>query len=149
MRINKLVVSLNQNYSMKYLIILFSVLFFSCNKKTENKSVNFNEKIVDFAILISNNKLIELHDLYDSSPKRIVEKDENEKLVLVQILKKKGFKIINWERGNHPLGPRIIIFNLKKNNCECEVQKIYYSSDAFPKEIYKITESIRCKKTNF
>jgi hypothetical protein len=134
---------------MKYLIILFSILFLSCNEKPKSKSTNFNEKVVDFAIENSNNKFIELPDLYDSVSKEIVERDEDERLILVQILKKKGFEITNWGRGNHPLGPRIIVLNLKKDNCECEVQKIYYSSDAVASgEIYKTTESIRCKKAS-
>lgn len=131
---------------MKYLIMIF--LFFSCNDKPKNKSVTFNDKIVDFAVENSNNEYIELPDLYDSLSKKIIQKDEDEKLILVQILKKKGFVITNQGRGNHPLGPRIILLNLKKDDCECEVQKIYYSSDAFPEEVYKTTESIRCKKNS-
>ncbi|MFT3796512.1 hypothetical protein [Flavobacterium sp.] len=133
---------------MKYILIFISVFFFSCNEKTKKQSTEFNEKVVDFAIENSNDKFIELEDLYDLKSKEIVSKDEDEKLILVQILKKKGFTITNWGRGNHPLGPRIVVLNLKKDNCECEVQKTYYSSDAFPGEIYKTTEKIKCKKAS-
>ena len=125
---------------MKYLILFVSILNFSCNN--QNQPNNFNEKIVDFAIENSNNTFIELPNLYGSLPKNIVD-DETEKLILVQILKKKGFKVINWGRGNHPLGPRIISLTLKKDSCECKVDKIYYSSND---SIGSVSERIKCYK---
>lgn len=129
---------------MKYIIIFISVFFISCSEKPKKQSTDFNEKLVDFAIENSNDKFIELPNLYDSLSKEIVAKDEDEKLILVQILKKRGFKITDWGRGNHPLGPRIVVLNLKKHNCECEVQKIYY---AYQQDtIYNTTERIKCKK---
>ena len=133
---------------MRYLTILISTLFFSCNEKPKKQTTEFNEKIVEFAIENSNNKFIELPNLYDSLSKEIVAKDEDEKLILVQILKKKGFEIKDWGRGNHPLGARIITLKLRKENCECEVLKTYYSTDDLPREIYKTTESIRCRKAS-
>lgn len=131
---------------MKYIVIFISIFLFSCSEKPKQQSTEFNEKVVDFAIENSNDKFIELPDLYDSLPKEIIAKDEDEKLILVQILKKKGFEIKDFGRGNHPLGPRIISLKLKKGSCECEVQKTYYSTDDLPGEIYKTTESIKCKK---
>jgi hypothetical protein len=133
---------------MKYTIIFISIFFFSCNEKPKIQTTEFNEKIVEFAIENSNNKFIELPNLYDSLSKEIVAKDEDEKLILVQILKTKGFEVKDWGRGNHPLGPRIISLKLKKGNCECEVLKTYYSTDDLPGEIYKTTESIRCNKAS-
>jgi len=133
---------------MKYTIIFISIFFFSCSEKPKKQSTEFNEKVVDFAIENSNDKFIELPNLYDSLSKEIVAKDENEKLILVQILKKKGFEVKDWGRGNHPLGARIITTKLRKGNCECEVLKTYYSTDDLPKEIYRTTESIRCKKAS-
>ncbi|WP_268845955.1 hypothetical protein [Flavobacterium aestivum] len=130
---------------MKY-IILFSIFLFSCTEKPKNEPINFNEKVVDLAIENSNNQLIELSDLYDSKSKKNVANDEDEKLILVQILKKKGFEVKDWGRGNHPLGPRMVVLILKKDSCECEVRKTYYSSNDLSEEIYKITESIKCKK---
>lgn len=125
-----------------------TALFFSCNEKPKKQTIEFNEKVVEFAIENSNNKFIELPNLYDSLSKEIVDKDEDEKLILVQILKKKGFEVKDWGRGNHPLGPRIITLKLRKGNCECEVLKTYYSTDDLHREIYKTTESIRCKKAS-
>lgn len=117
-------------------------------QKQQPETLDFNEKVVGFLIENSDNKFVELPNLYDSLPKKIIDKDENEKLILVQILKNRGFKIKDWGRGNHPLGPRIINIKLEKGNCLCEVQKIYYSSYNLPDEIYKITESIRCNKAS-
>ena len=128
---------------MKHVVLIISILFFSCHEKPNTIPQNFNEKVVDFVIENANNKFIELPNLYDSLSKKIVTKEENEKLILVQILKKKGFKVTNWGRGNHPLGPRIVVLNLKKDNCECEVQKIFYANET--DEIYATTERIKCK----
>ena len=125
-----------------------TVLFFSCNQNSKKQANEFNEKVVELAIENSKDKFIELPNLYDSLSKDIVAKDEDEKLILVQILKKKGFEVKDWGHGNHPLGPRIIALKLKKENCECEVLKTYYSTDDLPGEIYKTTESIRCKKAS-
>ena len=133
---------------MKYTVILFLGLLFSCIVKQKKLPIEFNEKIVNFAIENSNYKFIELPNLYDTLPKEIVDKDEDEKLILVQILKNKGFEVIDWGRGNHPLGPRMLVLKLKKDYCECEVHKMYYSSDHFPGEIYKATERIRCIKAS-
>lgn len=135
-----------QLFNMKYAIISLSILLFSCSEKPKKQKIDFDEKVVDFAIENSNDKFIELPNLYDSLSKEIVPKDEDEKLILVQILKKKGFEVKDWGRGNYPLGPRIISLKLKKENCECEVQKINYSADDLPGEVYKATERIRCKK---
>ncbi|CAD0009975.1 hypothetical protein [Flavobacterium chungangense] len=82
---------------MRYLITLMTTLFFSCNEKPKKQTTEFNEKIVEFAIENSNNKFIELPNLYDSLSKEIVAKDEDEKLILVQILKKKGFEVKDWD----------------------------------------------------
>ncbi|MCD0468730.1 hypothetical protein [Flavobacterium sp. JAS] len=131
---------------MKYIILLLCVLFFTCSEKSKKQPIEFNEKVIDFAIENCNDQFIELPNLYDSLPRGIVPEEEDEKLILAQILKRKGFEITNWGRGNHPLGPRIVVFNFKKDHCKCEVQKIYYSTDALPLEIYKITERIKCKK---
>lgn len=129
---------------MKYFTLFLSIILFSCNNKPQNQSKDFNEKIVDFAIENSNGKYIELPNLYDSLSKNI-EADKTEKLVIVQILKKKDFKVINWGRGNHSLGPRIVTLTLKKDNCECEVNKIYYSHSSND-SIDNVSERIKCYK---
>jgi hypothetical protein len=131
---------------MKYVftaLLLFSIISYSQTKKTNSKQ-DFNDKIVDFAIDNCEDKFIELPDLYEKTTGKIAD-DENEKLILVDKLKNRGFEVINWGRGNNPpLGPRIIALTLKKGNCECEVIKIYYSTA--DESQYQMTEKIKCKK---
>jgi hypothetical protein len=129
---------------MRYPILFLCILLISCSEKTKKKPLDFNEKVVEFAIENSNDQFIEVEVLYNTPSNKVLE-DDHEEVILVQILKKKGFEITNWGRGNHPLGPRVVVLNLKKNSCECEVQKTYYSTDDLPNEIYKTTEKIKCK----
>lgn len=59
------------------------------------------------------------------------------------MLKKKGFKVINWGRGSyHPRGARIVSITLQKNDCICEVNKIYYSTAS--DTLFEVVERIRC-----
>ena len=127
---------------MKFLILFVPLLLFSCNSKNDDQYKDFNEKIVDFTIKNSDGKFIELPNLYDSLSKNIKD-DKTEKLILVQILKKKGFEVINWGRGNHPLGSRIVSLTLKIDSCECEVEKIYYSDND---SVVNVSERIKCYK---
>jgi len=71
--------------------------------------------------------------------------DEYEKLILLQILKSKGFSTIQWGRGNMTDGPRIVSFILTNNECSCEVDKLYYSTET--KGTYRVTERIKCLKS--
>lgn len=131
---------------MKYafiLLILFSIISYSQTEKTNSKK-DFNDKIIDFALDNCEDKFIELPDLYEKTTEKI-SNDKNEKLILAEKLKKRGFEVINWGRGNNPpLGPRIIALTLKKGDCECEIIKIYYS--IADESQYKMTEKIKCKK---
>ena len=127
------------------LFLITSFLIISCTQKNEPKS-GFEDKIIDLVIENANGKSIEFPEIYDSLTKNIPE-DNVEKLILVEKLKSKGFKVINSGRGNYPpLGPRIVIFTLKKENCECEVAKIYYST--ISDSVYNMTERISCKKAS-
>lgn len=104
---------------------------------------DFNEKTLDFLINNKEDKYLEFPDIYDTTANSIPE-DADERLVLVEKLKNKGFKIVDWGRGNHPpLGPRIVIYTLKNKDCECEVSKIYYYTTS--KSTYTMTERIKCK----
>jgi hypothetical protein len=128
-----------------FLLTLFAVTFVSC-KLNENKNASttkdFIENTIDFVIEHKDNKTIELPFIYDSLVSRIPE-DSSEKLILAETLKKKGFKIIDWGRGNYPpRGPRIVSLVLQKDNCICEVDKIYYSTVS--DTLFEIAERIKC-----
>jgi coenzyme F420-reducing hydrogenase gamma subunit len=116
----------------------------SCSEKKERKS-DFEDQVLDLVIENSNGKPVEFPELYDKLVVTIPV-DDKEKLKFVEKLKAKDFKVINWGRGNHILGPRIIIITLKKEDCECEVAKIYYSTVS--ETVYNITERVSCKKTS-
>lgn len=123
-----------------FLVITF--LFLSCSKSKPLKS-SFIDKTLDLVIENSNEESIEFPDLYADLTNKIPD-DKDEKLKLVEKLKLRGFNVINWGRGNNPpIGPRIISVTLKKEECECEVTKIYYST--ISESEYKMTEKIKCK----
>ena len=95
------------------LFVLFSISLYSQNKKSFS-SKDFNDKIIDFAIENCENKFIELPDLYDCIVKKISD-DKNEKFILAEKLKNRGFKETDWGLGNNPpFVPRIITVTLKK-----------------------------------
>lgn len=87
---------------------------------------------------------LEFFDLYPILDSIASDKYENS--ILVDLLKTKGFKVINWGRGNWMEGPRILNFTLSNQQCECQVDKLYYSTEQERK--YKVTERIKCKKAS-
>lgn len=126
------------------LFLFFLLLICSCSEKKEPK-LGFYDKALDFVIENSNGEIVEFPEIYDSLAHSIPE-DDKEKLKLVEKLKAKGFKVIHWGRGNHPLGPRIIVINMKKNNCDCEIAKTYYTTSN--DSLYQMTEKISCQKNS-
>jgi len=126
------------------LLLFFSLLLGSCTVKKE-PNLGFYDKALDFVIENSNGEIVEFPEIYDSLTSTIPD-DDKEKLKLVEKLKAKGFTVTNWGRGNHMLGPRIIVINMKKNNCECEIAKTYYATSI--DSLYQMTEKISCKKNH-
>jgi hypothetical protein len=113
--------------------ILISILLtsFSCRTGADKNSSNvadFIENTIDFVTEHKDNNVLELPSLYDSLATQLPA-DSAETLLLAESLKKRGFKVINWGRGNFPpRGPRFVSLTLQKKNCFCEVSKIYYST---------------------
>ncbi|SCZ00079.1 hypothetical protein [Flavobacterium caeni] len=128
------------------ILLISSALFFtfSCNKKTDDKRTSV-DKIIDVVIETSDGQSVEFPDLYNFVYYSL--SDENpENLILVRKLMYRGFKINESGRGNYPpLGPRIINVNMRKEDCECNVSKIYYST--VNDSIFQTTEKISCKRT--
>lgn len=124
---------------MKNSIIIIG-LFISISSFAQNKNEAL-EKQIDFIIEEKDCFEVEFPAIYDSLATSIP-CDSCESLAIVQILKAKGFLITNWGRGNHMQGPRIVVFTMTKDDCECEVIKYYYS---MPEErLYKMAERIKC-----
>ncbi len=130
---------------LKILSGIALLAIFSCTEKTKTASKDFPEKVVDFMIEnadATEDKMIEIPRLYDSLATEIP-KDSDEKLILTEILKKKGFEVTHWGRGNFKHGPRFISLTLTKDSCECRVDKMYYNG--LIKGDYEMRESIQCK----
>jgi hypothetical protein len=103
----------------------------------------FVDRILDATIQTSTGELIELPNLYDTLAKSLPE-DKDEELILVQKLKRRGFDVTHWGRGNYPpLGPRIVMVELKKDKCNCSVIKKYYST--ISDSLYQMIEGISCE----
>ncbi|MES2412022.1 MAG: hypothetical protein V4535_11320 [Bacteroidota bacterium] len=100
-----------------------------------------NQQIIDLIIHAKNNEFVEFSDMYETTATAI-KSDEEEKILIVQFLKKKGFKVENWGRGNFPYGPRIISIEMVKADCRCDVAKLYYTYDS--DGTIEVKEKIRC-----
>lgn len=77
------------------------------------------EELLDDQCGIEN---IKVYDIYDH--KEVLD-DANERSFVVQKLKSKGYEILSWARGNSASGPRVISYELKKDDCICHVVKWY------------------------
>jgi hypothetical protein len=86
-------------------------------------------------------EFIDFYPVLDS-----ISSDKNERLILVDSLKSIGFNVTNWGRGNWMEGPRIVNFTMSNQQCECQVDKLYYSTGQ--EDLYRVTERIRCTNVN-
>lgn len=82
-------------------------------------------------------EIIDYYSLMNAIPS-----DEEEHLMLVELLKSKGFEVTNYGRGNWEFGPRIVSYTLQTDQCECQVDKLYYSTEQ--ENTYRVTERIKC-----
>jgi hypothetical protein len=126
------------------LLAIVFITLTSCSKEHQMNG-DFVDKVLDLTIETSTGELIELPELYDKLADRIPD-DSNEKLVIVERLKSRGFTVTNWGRGNMPpLGPRIVSIQFQKDNCSCDVSKMYYSTTV--DSLFQVVERISCKRT--
>jgi hypothetical protein len=98
------------------------------------------EKFLEQVKKLENGLKIEVVDLYEDTENI----SDYEKLYISDYLKKKGFEVTNYGRGNWFLGPIIESETLESNDFKCKVDKLYYTQDSTKK--YKITERIECIK---
>ncbi len=120
----------------------------SANLESDSKDKEWNylevkRSYVDSLILdtcsAQNIEIIDLYPILDS-----IASDKYENLILVDLLKTKKFKATDWGRGNWMEGPRIVSYTMSNENCECQVDKLYYSTEHAGK--YKVTERLKCRK---
>lgn len=119
---------------------------FACREepqKSESSQHAFVNRTIDFVVSQRANETIELPFIYTDLVSEIPS-DANESSILADALKEKGFKVVNWGRGNYPpRGPRIVSLTLLKKDCICEVNKIYYFTTA--DSLYELSERIKCR----
>jgi hypothetical protein len=134
----------------RVLAIILSLISTSCSQP-HSADKDFIDKLLDLTTETSSDEYsgaeyVQLTNLYDTLAHTIPE-DKDEVLLLAERLKKRGFEVTNRGRGNFPpLGPRIVIVELKKGNCLCEVSKIYFAT--VDDNAYQMAEGISCKRTN-
>jgi hypothetical protein len=111
-------------------LLAFGV-FLSCAQETKTDH-DFIGKLLDLATATTSpdflgEEYVQLTNLYDSLSYTLPE-DKDERIILVDRLKLRGFEVVHRGRGNFPPpGPRIVLVELKKGHCVCEVSKIYYA----------------------
>ena len=149
----------------KYILVAFSVLVFGCKKDTpkqpeevlveptleisEPKKEEVKtaikkdliidgkefEEMLDDLCGVENIKVINIYD-HDG-----ILNDAEKKSFVVQKLKKEGFEIASWGRGNSEKGPRVISYELRSDDCVCHVIKSYETVKDGSLEIY---DTITC-----
>lgn len=126
---------------MKKILYLSTFYLLFTSTAFAQKLSKTNQQIIDLIIQAKNNEFVEFGEMYETTASAI-KSDEDEKILIVEYLKKKGFKIENWGRGNFRYGPRIISMELTKADCRCDVAKLYYSNDNDGTN--EVKEKIRC-----
>lgn len=128
-------------------ILVFSILL-SCTKPIESEK-DFIDKLLDVSTMTSNtdyayDEYVQLTQLYDSLAHELPE-DKDERLILAERLKSRGFEVIHSGRGNFPPnGVRIVILELRRGDCTCEVSKMYYAT--LDPDAWQMVEGINCKR---
>ena len=120
---------------MKNIIVILTIIFISsCSNNKENKSgqtsdidqvqENSNDNGWDYMQVKSDYMNVLIKDVCSSQNLEFIDlyptldsiaSDSYEKLILVDSLKLRGFKVTNWSRGNWMEGPRIISFTLSND----------------------------------
>lgn len=120
----------------------------SFKNETDRNAWNYekvsHDNLASFLNNICSNKDSEFIDLYPTIDS--ISSDEYENIILVDSLKTKGFNVTNRGRGNWTEGPRIVSFTMSNGQRECQVDKLYYSTEHENK--YKVTERIKCVKAS-
>ena len=130
---------------LPFVLITIIVIAIQSTALAQNRAQNpqFLEKVLDFAIEVRGGNLLQIPHLYTKLATTIPF-DGDESLLMAEALKRRGFKVVHWGRGNYPpLGVRIVSLTLNKGDCNCRVDKIYYKTDfAFT---YEMSERISCE----
>lgn len=122
---------------MRFTVCLIIALFtISCSNREPMISIVTNslEKSCQF----ESSEFLEFYQDVDK-----IRNDDDEILFIVEALKKEGYAVSKWGRGNWEYGPRIVSYTMTKNDCLCRIDKLYYTVDYSGN--YKVTEKIECQ----
>ncbi len=125
---------------------MVSGAWLSCVDKRKQERHDFIKILVDFVVesaAAQAGKIVELPGLYDTLSIGIPD-DESETILLVEVLKKDGFEVADYSKGNFPSGAGMVSVTLEKESCQCRVDKMYYNTLS-GNEHYQMTESIECR----
>jgi hypothetical protein len=125
---------------MKLLVSIFLVVIFFHLKAQTVLLDESTKNHIDQIIMSCNSEEIEFKDLYVEPTQILI--DSTEFSIIAEYLKSKGFVVTDFGRGNWPLGPRIVSQKLVYKDCNCQVDKLYYSPNLDDR--FKTTERIIC-----
>ncbi len=125
---------------MRIILVIIAIILTSCNVQ-ESKDDYYSE-LVALNIKYSNGNWNSIYlnfndnDKYSESDLKTIEP------ILVERLKKIGFKILDSSFCNYTNDSRVLKINLQKDDCNCTVHRIYENSKLI--DSYRIEEKIRC-----
>jgi hypothetical protein len=128
------------------ILLLFPFLF-TLGACKSDKEPDFNNDFTDRPITIAiknpEGKYIELPDLYNT-PVNYIPENNDENFLIAEKLKIRGFKQTAISRNDFQLlGRRVITMTLLKDDCQCEVSKVYYATSNVSE--YIRSERIKCE----
>lgn len=124
-------------------------IFICCDRKPgsdqSHDDANLTDKVITLAIQTRTGEAIELPQLYPHAVNYIAP-DNDQNLILADRLALRGFKKIRSGRVDQQLsGRRTFVVTMAKDDCICEVSKIYYSTANVSQ--YIVSEGIACSAT--
>jgi hypothetical protein len=123
------------------------LLLSGCAKEVKvNDDIDFTDRVITFAVDHPEDTFVEMPGLYETHATHIPQAAD-EQFILAEKLEARGFKVVDTGSVNNQLsGRRMATLTLVKDNCECEVDKVYYSTLNVSQ--YVRTERIKCRRMN-
>lgn len=136
---------------MKNLFLIFVLLTLGCSSPGTNKKLSESDQYIDSISILDflnspcDYANLEFNCIY--SDLEYISDDENEKLIILDSLKSRGYIVVKYGRGNWEKGPRIVNYEVTNYYCDCQIDKLYYSTKS-NSEKFRVTERVSCKEKN-
>lgn len=130
-----------------FVLFIASLLLFSCAEKTQpNSDADIIDKVITTVMTTKTGETVELPDLYDRTVGNIPQ-DNDQHVILADRLELRGFKKTASGRRDQQLsGRRMFVVTMQKDDCQCEVSKVFYSTANVSE--YFVSERIACQTIN-